>query len=111
MGALIPDGMTFDGVLPAEGRLPAIAFRYRPCLYLEMSEFYHPKANGTEQGKAALKLVKEHLVSWDVVDKGGQCIPLTEDTLNHLGSRMGALLNIIMTYAGEEQAASEKNSF
>ncbi len=109
MAILIPDGYTFDGELPAAGKLPPLKFRYRPALYLALAEFMHPKPNGTEAGKAGIKLLMDHLVSWDAT-ANGQSVPITEDALNRLGFRLEKLIGVISSYTGDEQGRDEKNS-
>jgi hypothetical protein len=111
MPLLIPDGCTRDETIPTADGLPAVRVRFRPALPEAYNEFLYPRPSGKEVEKATLALLTEHLVSWDVRDKKGNLVPLDEAALRRVPWKVrNQMVNLVLSYVGEEQAKSEGNS-
>ena len=110
MALLIDDGMVFKGEVAAEKGLPAVRFRYRPACSERVFEFYHPSNSGKESFKETTKLLRDHLVSWDVKGKDDATIPIDEKAVAKLPfSTLNRIASIIVSYSGEEELADAKN--
>jgi hypothetical protein len=107
---LIGDGYDFDGSIPAIGPWPAVTCKYRPALPDRVQEYFDAAAaGGKKRCDAAVKLLADHVTSWDVETEKGPA-PVTEATLRKVPYPVRErLVDLVTGYAGQA-AADEKNS-
>ncbi len=111
MGLLIHDGYTLEDTLPKRGRYPAVVFRYRPALAEAVYEYRRASRDGgKEEARATVKLLKDHLVSWDVTDDKDVTVPITPEALAKVPERVQQwLVNYVTGYGPDQQEADVKN--
>lgn len=114
--AQISDGYTITDTIPGRGPWGPIEFTYRPALpeatydYLETD-----KRSGKKRMAATLKLLfgsgtDPHVRSWDVKDKEGNMVPVSEAALRKVPAPMlDKMLDIVSGYGLAEQEEDEKN--
>jgi len=72
MPFVIRDGYTETDEFPGQHWIPKFKFSYRPVLSDRYYEYRAvPKENGKQVFQENAKLIREHLVSWDVTDEAG----------------------------------------
>lgn len=110
MGILIRDGYTLEGLIPARPGLHGeLRFSYRPALPERVVEYLRAdKSTAAKEVGAAVKLLGEHLVSWDAEE------PLTPEGAPGLLRRLPhpvltALVDHVTGYSATDWAAREKN--
>jgi hypothetical protein len=108
----IDDGFTIDAALPKKGRLPALAFRYRPVMPEAAADYrlqFNRATEGKERVAAESKLIVDHLVSWDAKDKAGNAAPVRADLLAKVpDGRRAEIINEIL-WGIEKIEEAEKN--
>ncbi len=111
MGVLIHDGYTLDGKTPPMGHAPEVSFRYRPALPEQVYEYQRATRNsGKEELRIVVDFLIKHLVSWDVVDKSGETVPVTPETLRKVPYRiLQKFLDFVTGYDILEQGQDAKN--
>lgn len=78
---LIKDGYTLDHTIPAKGRIPALAFKYRPALAEEIEQWRIDAANartGKEKAKVEASFIASHVVSWDDAENKPEVAIITQ---------------------------------
>lgn len=104
---LINDGYNLNGRVEPIGPWPAVAFVYRPALP-ERVQVYLDERGSKARSDAAVKLLTDHLQSWDVDDDRGQPAPATEANLRRVPFPVREkLVDFVCGYQG---SADEKNS-
>ncbi len=65
---LISDGYTVEDEFPGQHWIPKFKFKFRPAVPQRSTEYFHVIRGGSasEKCKERAKLMKEHLVSWEV---------------------------------------------
>jgi hypothetical protein len=114
VGLLIQDGYTLDFTLPARGRRPTVTGRYRPALAEAIYEYMRVRSNPRSTGKeildATVKVLADHLVSWDAAGADGQTVPASAEHLRRVPYlALEELVNVVTGYTEEQQAADVKN--
>lgn len=107
---LINDGYDFAGKVETNA-WPAVEIKYRPALADRVQTYLDDSARGGKsRGDAAVKLLAEHVRSWDIEDEKGQPAPVTEATLRRVPYPVREkMVDFVCGYAGT-QATDEKNS-
>jgi len=113
----IDDGYTLDGeTLPEFGNdrgLPVVQFRYRPAMAAAQSAYLaklRKLDRPEDEFEASARIICDHLVSWDVLQKGRPA-PITPESLSKLPfSVVGQLLTAVLSWPEREQEEAAKNS-
>jgi hypothetical protein len=82
MSFIIRDGWTEEDTFPGSHWIDPLKFKYRPCLTMRFYEYQEAEKDTSKKlFNANIKLIQEHLVSWDVTDKNGVELPFTDDKI------------------------------
>lgn len=108
----IDDGFTLNGQVPPKFGFPAVSVVYRLAapekVYAYLREH---RLTGEQYLKAAVKLLGEHLVSWDARDQAGNAVPITERMLARVAHPvLERLLELVTGYGPDEREEDLKNS-
>lgn len=108
---LIDDGFTLEGLIESRHGFPALKFTYRLAhperAYAYMRE---PKNNAREQLDADVRLLTEHVVGWDAVDRQGNTIPANALTFRRVALPiLDRMLQFILGYGPDRREADVKN--
>lgn len=126
----IDDGYTLTATIPAHStrkRVKAFSMTYRPMLTTQRNVLFNGTRRAAELADFALmsewegrvvKALAEHVVSWELKDRKGECVKPSEDALRRLDpEQFEHVYNFIGNYAvppeeGEDSqaAADAKNS-
>lgn len=105
------DGYTLDGTADHAGY--TLTYAYRPALPDAIEAWRHAvrgAGSGSAEVEATAKLVRDHLVSWDLTDKDGKPAPLSVDVVRRLPEPfLNAVLKAVTTWAGPKMEADAKN--
>lgn len=106
---LIHDGLTIDAQTAADfggvGGLPVVSFKFRPPLWDELLA-WRQTIGTPREGPETLKLVRTHLVSWDVIGATGGAAPVDEKSLRCVPSVvLDQILAAMVNWAPKEQVA------
>ncbi len=115
LSPLIDDGYEFEGQVPAAPKLyDALSFRYRPALADEVIAYHRGQGRGTpkQELQHTTEFLSRHVVALDVVDRKGQALKPTADTLARCYHAV--LLSLVQHVCGyvsprAECDANEKN--
>jgi hypothetical protein len=111
-GLLILDGFTLTAKIAARGPWPALTCRYRvalPAAVMTYSEDSRPSA--AARMAATVKLLADHLASWDVTDDKGEVLPVTATNLRRVPmAYLDELVNHVSGYSSSAQEEDAKNS-
>ncbi len=112
----LDDGYTLSAAtLPAyraATALPVVVFKYRPALVSELSRWRYDMSRATSADAelaASTKLLTDHLVSWDVANKGIPAVINHENIKRLPEGVFEQLLEAITRWAPKEQAKTEGN--
>lgn len=113
----LDDGYTLQGnasYLPEpSAALVIVNFRYRPALPEALYEWDYQLTmakSGSEQLAATVKLLADHVVSWDV-EIGGASAPVSADNLKRVPLPiLQEMVRKIREWAPKEMGDAEKNS-
>lgn len=111
MAFLIRDGFTLEGLVPARPGLHGeVRFSYRPAIPERVGEYLKADASTAPKELANhVKLLLEHLVSWDV-EENGQPVPLDAAALRRVPhGALQVLLNHVTGYTATDWGEREKN--
>jgi hypothetical protein len=108
---LINDGYTFAGRVEPIGPFPAVEVKYRPALADRVQQYIDASnRGGKERSDASVKLLTEHLVSWDVLDDKGEPAAIVDVNLRRVPYPIREkLVDMVCGYAGKASADDEKN--
>lgn len=107
----IDDGFTLDGCLEPRHGFPSVRFTYRLAhpekVYSYLRE---PRSTGRQFMEAASKMLAEHLVSWDITDRAGNAVPISETTLRRIAHPvLEQMLDTVTGYGPEVREVDVKN--
>jgi hypothetical protein len=112
MAFLIADGFTLNGLIPARAGLHGPGNVTYPPAHPERVMEYLKGDESTPQKELTnwLKLLKEHLVSWDVEDKDGQVATISDACLRRVPHpALRVLLDHVTGYKATDWNELEKN--
>ncbi len=111
MGLLINDGMTLTAKVAARGPWPELVAKYRPALPAAVIEYVEAcKPSAAARLQATIKLLTDHLVSWDVTDAKGEIMAVTPASLRRVPQPyLDELTNHVTGY-GSQAEEDAKNS-
>lgn len=92
--------------------LPVVSFQYRPALPAALTDWRYAlrmARSGKDEYEATLKLLTDHLVSWDIED-AGKTAPITTETLRRVPEPILAQLITTITAWAPKSAESLGNS-
>lgn len=109
---LIRDGYTKTTTMPARFGMPAVTFSYRPALSQRAWEYAAaPKDTGAKHANEVVKLLTDHVVSWDIDgEKDGEVAEINAANLK-LCPRplLEFLVDCVCGYGPDEVEADRKN--
>lgn len=109
----ISDGFTLSGYLAErKGLHPAISFTYRPALPDKVATYHREmgQGNGAQAVGLTVKLLVEHLRTWDAKDRAGNSVPISEAVLRRvLYPVLELLASHVTGYVASQREQDEGN--
>ncbi len=107
----IEDGFTLDAVLEPRHGFPAVKISYRLAHPGKVYAYLRVQKNpGKQFMDAASQMLLEHLVSWDVTDRSGNEVRISEITLRRIAHPvLERMLDAVTGYGPDVREADEKN--
>lgn len=108
----INDGYELEATIPGRGPWPPLTFRYRPALLERTMEYLAQPKYGKKGAANAIKLILEHVVSWDAAAHGKDgTLPVDEANLRKMPAPfVEDMVAVVTGYSELEQEGDVKNS-